>query len=115
MRREKIVNILDIQVNCSYLSETTNLALLEGMSVGVPSVSSDIGGITDMIENDVNGELVPIKDYESMAKNIYKILSDTNLYNKMRENSVRIFNEKYTQSVFCKNIENVYLELVGSK
>lgn len=30
---EKMLNIIDIQVNASYLSETTNLALLEGMSL----------------------------------------------------------------------------------
>ena len=74
-----------------------------------------LGGITDMIENDVNGELVPIKDYEKMATEIHKVLSNKDLYNKMRENSIRIFNEKYTLEAFCKNIENVYLELVGSK
>ncbi len=71
---EEIVNILDVQVNCSYLSETTNLALLEGMSIGVPTVATNIGGTPDMIENDINGYIVPILDSENMAQKIECIL-----------------------------------------
>ena len=105
---ESIVNILDIQVNCSYLSETTNLALLEGMSIGVPSVATDIGGTPDMIEQNVNGSVVHIKDAEAMAKEIYRIYADKDLYTKMRENSIKIFKEKYTEDKFVRNIEKVY-------
>ena len=51
------LNILDIQVNCSVGTETSSLALSEGMSIGLPSVASDFGGNPYMIEHGVNGLL----------------------------------------------------------
>ena len=105
---EEILNIVDVQVNCSYLSETTNLALLEGMSLGIPGVATNIGGTPDMIQDEINGFVVPIQDGSSMAKKLKLVLEDKELYNKMQENSTRIFNEKYTSEKFAKAIENVY-------
>lgn len=39
---ESILNIFDVQINASYLSETTSLALIEGMSIGIPSVATKV-------------------------------------------------------------------------
>ena len=74
----KILNIFDVQVNCSYLSETTNLALLEGMSIGIPTVATKIGGTPDMITDGKNGYIVPIKDSMQMAERILEIIFEVN-------------------------------------
>lgn len=38
-----LLNILDVQLNASYGTEATSLALLEGMSLGLPTIASDYG------------------------------------------------------------------------
>ena len=40
----EILSILDIQCNCSYGTEASSLALIEGMSLGLATVASDYGG-----------------------------------------------------------------------
>ncbi len=109
---EEILNIIDVQVNCSYLSETTNIALLEGMSLGIPTVATNIGGTPDMIKDDINGYIVDLKDSKEMADKLIKVLNDERLYLKLSENSKKIFNEKYTSTIFAKNIEKVYENLI---
>lgn len=105
---EEILNIIDVQVNCSYLSETTNLALLEGMSLGIPTVAFSIGGLPYMIKDDYNGYIVPIKDYKALSDKIMTIMNDHNLYEKMKDNSINCFKENYTSQKFAKSIEDVY-------
>ena len=43
-------------------------ALLEAMTMGFPCVSTDCEGSTDVIENGVNGLLVPRGDEDAMFK-----------------------------------------------
>ena len=50
---------MDVQINASYESETSSLSVIEGMSAGVPSVVSDIGGNPLLVEN---GKAVRLPD-----------------------------------------------------
>lgn len=108
---EEILNIIDLQVNCSYLSETTNLALLEGMSLGIPTVAFSIGGLTFMIKDEYNGYIVPIKDFKALSNKMMTIMNDKNLYEKLKINSIECFKNNYTSQRFSKTIEEVYKAL----
>ncbi|MBR6253294.1 MAG: glycosyltransferase [Clostridia bacterium] len=109
---EEMLNIVDIQVNCSYLSETTNLALIEGLSLGIPSVATNIGGNSQIVKDNVNGYVVPIQDPEKMAESIYLITKDPERYSQMKNEAKRIFEEEFNSKVFAKNIEKVYERII---
>jgi glycosyltransferase involved in cell wall biosynthesis len=105
------LNIFDVQVNCSYGTEATSLALLEGMSLGVPAVVTNYGGNPGVIIEGENGLLVPIKSPKDTANAIIKILENSKLREHMKQRSIEIFDEKFTVQVYTKNIENLYLKL----
>lgn len=105
---EEMLNIVDIQVNASYLSETTNLSLLEGMSLGIPTVATKCGGTPKMITDFENGILVEKANSKALADGIEKIISNKEQFEKMKVNSKRIFKEKYTSEKYARNIEDVY-------
>ena len=107
----KMLSILDLQINASYLSETTNLALLEGMSLGIPTVATKVGGTPKMIDEYENGILVEKTSAESLADGIIKALEDESKYKHMKEMSKEIYNKRYTSKVYAENIEKVYKKL----
>lgn len=109
----EMLNILDIQINASYLSETTNLALLEGMSLGVPTVATKCGGTPKMIDERQNGLLVEKADAQSLAEGIINITSDEDNYQYMKKRSMEIYEERYTSKIYAQNIEKVYESLVN--
>ncbi|MBQ9267878.1 MAG: DUF4330 family protein [Clostridia bacterium] len=109
------VNIFDVQVNCSYGTEATSLALLEGMSIGVPAVVTNYGGNPGVIQEGENGFLVPIKEPEKTAEAVIKILNDAELNAKMKKRCIEIFNEKFTSEVYTKNIEEEYRKVEETK
>lgn len=103
-----LMAITDIQVNASYGTEATSLALLEGMSIGIPAVVSDFGGNPGVIENGENGFIVPMKNAEALAEKVEELIENEELYNKLSQGAVRIFNEKFTSKIMTKNTEAMY-------
>ncbi len=65
----------DILVNPS-LSETFGMALIEGMSSGIPVVATRIGGMPEVIEDGATGVLVPPDDPSALAEAIQDLLSN---------------------------------------
>ena len=103
-----ILNVMDLQLNASYGTEATSLALLEGMSLGIPAVVSDYGGNPGVIFPGENGFLFKTRDSNDMADKIRMIMDDKELYASMREKAKKIFNEKFTAQIYAQNIEQVY-------
>jgi glycosyltransferase involved in cell wall biosynthesis len=58
------------------LWEGTPLALIEAMLAGKPPVVSAIGGMPEMIENEVHGLLVPPTDYDALAGALHRLVDD---------------------------------------
>ena len=112
---DKLMNITDIQVNASYGTEATSLALLEGMSIGVPAVVSDFGGNPGVIKDGVNGLVVPKQSSAALAKGILKLLTDEEAYAKMSDGAVRIFNKTFTAKAMTRNTEDLYIKVIGKE
>lgn len=108
----EILSIMDLQVNASYISETTNLSLLEGLSIGVPVVATDCGGSKAIVQIGENGILVEKKNSIELAQAIEEILEDKEKHQYMKRRSVEIFEENFTSKVYAKNIEKVYESMV---
>lgn len=58
------------------VEEATSLSMLEGMACGKPVVATEIGGLKDVIQDGVNGYLVPDQSPEIIANKIKSILAD---------------------------------------
>jgi len=102
-------SILDLSLNCSWGTEATSLALIEAMSLGLPTVATRFGGNPGVVKDGVNGILTPIRDSEAMADAIVKIASDAALYRTLSEGASRIFAETFTAAAMTKQIEKIYL------
>lgn len=63
--------------------EAAPVAVMEAMACGVPPVCSIIGGTADMIEDGVDGFLVPQEDVEAIAAATRKLATDPDLRARM--------------------------------
>lgn len=86
------------------------MVLLEAKSAGLPLVSFDIAtGPNEIIEDGVNGKLIPAYDIEKMAKCIDKLIK--NEKERIRLSSgAEVLKEKYSK----ENIMNKWIELIES-
>jgi glycosyltransferase involved in cell wall biosynthesis len=67
------------------LYEELGTVLLEAMQAGLPIVASKTGGIPDVIEDGVNGMLVPPGDPEAIALAIDRLLANRDLARRLSE------------------------------
>jgi glycosyltransferase involved in cell wall biosynthesis len=69
----RLIAAIDIVVHASSEPEPFGLVAIEGMASGKPVVATEAGGILDIIQNNVNGLLVPCKDSKAMAEAIMEL------------------------------------------
>lgn len=108
---DQLLNILDVQLNASYGTEATSLALLEGMSLGLPSIVSDYGGNPFLVEHGVNGLVFPSQDSLALSKCMTRLMDHPNDVKAMGQRAKERFNAQFTGPVFAQNIERIYLDV----
>ena len=79
-------------------------SLLEAMAMGMPVVSTDCpcGGPATVIEDGVNGLLVPVGDEEAMAEAISRLIDDRVLAERLGENARKIREITNADAVFSQ-------------
>ena len=68
--------------------ESFGLSALEAMALKVPIISTNIGGLKEFNIDDNFGYTSDVGDIKKMAKDSIKILSDSNLQQKFRDNAL---------------------------
>jgi glycogen synthase len=89
------------------LYEELGTVLLEAMQVGLPVVASKTGGIPDVIEDGVNGLLVPPSEPEALAHAINRLLADLKLARRLSEGAHERAKE-YDWEVLAERVLRVY-------
>jgi len=103
-----IENIMDLQINASYGTETSSLSLLEGMSLEIPAVASDFGGNPYLITNGENGLIFPQRNGSALACVVRELYGDREKLARMGEAAYQAYNERFTAKIMSDNIEQVY-------
>jgi len=73
---------LDLTVLPSFTEGLPNI-VLESMAAGVPVVASAVGGTPEVVDDEIDGYLVPAGDVEKTAYRIAELLSDDTLRRRM--------------------------------
>lgn len=101
--KEEAYKKCDIFVFPSY-NETFGLVLLEAMSYRKPIVTTNEGGIPDIVKDGENGLIAERKNPESLAECIARLLDDKEARLRMGENGYQKLMAYFTEEKFENNL-----------
>jgi glycosyltransferase involved in cell wall biosynthesis len=87
---------------------TWGLAVVEAMASAKPVIVSNRCGASEIIENNVNGIVVEHGNYEEMAKQVQKLLSDPDFCKRVGENASEYVEQNLSWRKFASKIEEIF-------
>jgi glycosyltransferase involved in cell wall biosynthesis len=108
---EQIVRELDVAVLCS-VREGSPLAMLEYMAAGAPIVATAVGGIPELVEDDVHGVLVEAANPQALCAGIAKLLDDRALATRLAAAAQARRAAEFDLAALMRRIEGLYDELL---
>ena len=93
--------------------ESFGLSALEAMANGVPVISSNAGGITEVNINNKTGFVSKIGDVKDMTTNALTLLEDENLHQEFKKQA-RVQAELFNLENVVNQYESVYVDAVAS-
>lgn len=97
----------DVFVLCSSI-EGFPLSILEAMAMRVAVIASDVGAVSDVIENNVDGFVVSPASIDDIAAAVMTLSNDKNLLEKMKASSRLKVEKKYSNTILGKNYKKLY-------
>ncbi|MEN2415083.1 glycosyltransferase family 4 protein [Flavobacterium mesophilum] len=103
--------IADVLIFPSYREGFPNVVMQAG-AMGLPSIVSNINGCNEIIENETNGLIIPVKDSEHIYLAMQKMIKDDFLREKMKKNARQMIVARYEQKKVWSLILEEYNKLV---
>lgn len=104
-------NTIDINTLTS-LSESFPYAILEGAIMKKPIISTDVGGLSQLIQQDNNGYLIEVGDSENLANKINILANDKDKLKDMGENLYNKVRDNFSSDSMAKEHVKIYEEII---
>ena len=103
----------DLFVMCS-VTEGLGTSLLDAMACSRAIVATRAGGIPEVVEDEVNGLLVPPMDHAALARAIVRVLKDAGLRQRMGEAGFARVHERFGVERMVAETATVYTRVAAS-
>ncbi|MCD1294546.1 glycosyltransferase family 1 protein [Methanocella sp. CWC-04] len=95
--------------------EVLPIAILEAMSAGRPIACTDAGGNKELVEDGLNGYVVPSRDPKALADKINLMLSDPERMKSMGHASRKRAEEEFDWKLIAASTKKVYEDLLKER
>ena len=110
---ENLLPLADVLLLTSE-SESFSLVTLEAMSCAVPTVTTNVGGLSEVVAARQSGFLDEVGDIESMSKHVLEILQNDELAAKMGQAGRARAQQLFEQSKIVPQYVKLYERLLSS-
>lgn len=100
----------DVFVFPSYREGFPNVVMQAG-SMGLPSIVSNINGNNEIIENDINGKIIPVKNKDVLYQAMLTWHQNPKYVAEMKTKARKIIKERYDQKFVVKQVLKEYNSL----
>ena len=102
------MDMMNILMITSRIKEGLPFVLLEALSRGVPVVSTDVGGVKEVVDPKRTKDIiVPINDDLQMYHKLNHILKEDSLYHQLANDALRLVST-FTVENMCIQTEEIY-------
>lgn len=88
--------------------------IMEAMAAGLPAISTRLGGIPEMIEPGVNGELVPEHDPAALGEAIQRVIAEPALARRFGNRGREIAREKFSIETSARQLQEIFAGIQGT-
>ena len=113
LSQDKLINYYhaaEVYVSSSR-HESFGKVLVEALAAGLPVVATATTGSKEIVQDGVNGFLVPVKDSETLARKIIYLLNNPKIAKKMGQNGRKMVEEKFGQKKIMAKILKFWRDL----
>ncbi|SVE17463.1 uncharacterized protein METZ01_LOCUS470317 [marine metagenome] len=97
-------------------NEGTPVALIEAMASGVPGISTDVGGVRDVMTSPSVGSVVPFGDAEALAGSVLSLLAAGTAERRAMGMRARdVVSKRFTMDRLVEEIADLYGELIDEE
>lgn len=107
-----LMQLMDIFILPS-LAEGISNTLLEAMASGLPVIATSVGGNVELVEEGVNGRLVPVNNVVAMADAVAELVDDPALRQSMGEKGLALVRTTFNWERTVADYLAVYDTLLG--
>lgn len=93
-------------------AEGLGTAVIDSMALGVPPIAFAVGGITEVVENEISGLLVPPGDLAAFARAAERLIRDEVLRAKLSE-AARARARMFDAATMTRETEAVYYQVLS--
>ncbi|MDD2889367.1 MAG: glycosyltransferase [bacterium] len=86
--------------------------ICESMALERPVIATNVGGITDIIVDNENGFLVPLKSPEIMAEKMVRLITYPEEVEHFGKNGRRLIEKRFTIQIWTQSIISLYLKII---
>lgn len=104
----------NVFVSASSIENSPN-SVGEAMLLGVPTVSSDVGGVKNMLEHGKDGFIYPFDEPYMLAHYVCELFSNKDVQLKFSENAKKHARETHNKEKNLKQLLSIYKKLLGEK
>ena len=109
----KELSRMDVLSLTSLFGEGMPMVILEAMAMGVPVVASDVEGVSEVIESDVSGYLVPPGDVRALVDALSGLIAIPESWSRIRKNAYLKQCQTFSDYSMAKKIASIYKEVLA--
>jgi glycosyltransferase involved in cell wall biosynthesis len=110
----RYMEIADVFV-LSSRDEALPMTILTAMSYGKPIISTEVGGIAEVIEHEVHGLLIESEDAKALRSNLLRLFEDLAFAQQLGEAARERFEERLTFERFGESMLDVIEGIVDHR
>lgn len=96
-------------------NEGTPVSLIEAQACNLPVISTDVGGVRDIVKDGETGFIVPKKNVDALAEKLALLINSKEIREKMSQNGWKFVEEQFHYTTLVRNMENYYRQLLAKK